>query len=90
MTLKITIDEKSDIAKVIEFVKNLGYNATIKTPKTKPLLSVPEIVAYTIDGKALTKDEYTRHILEICEKTDKGNYKTQEEVFSKYFEYENR
>jgi len=43
-----------------------------------------EIVAISTKGKKLTKAEYRKKILEICEKTDKGNFKTSDEVFDKY------
>lgn len=53
----------------------------------------PEYVAYTTDGKGLTKQEYKDHVLEICDDIDNGkNLISHKKVFSKfekkYKEYE--
>lgn len=39
-----------------------------------------EVVAYTIDGKPLTKAQYVKEVLEAREEVEAGNFYTNEEM----------
>jgi len=64
----------------------------LSTPAKKQKASTVEepFVAYTIDGKGLTKKEYQEHILAISKSITDGTAKTytQEEIEKKYPIYE--
>lgn len=46
--------------------------------------SSEEIVAYSIDGKAISKKEYIKRNEQAVNSYKKGNFKTQEELLNKY------
>jgi hypothetical protein len=80
---EITTDntEKKELEIIINKLQNVGQ-------EVQPVPINPEIVAFSLNGKELTEDEYKKQVLDICEKTDQGNYKPQNEVFRKYLAYE--
>jgi hypothetical protein len=43
-----------------------------------------EIVAYTIDGNAITKEEYIKRNEDALSSFKKGNFKTQQEMMQKF------
>jgi len=84
---EITTDKakKKELNKIIAEIESIELTApTVRNIK----VASPDFVAYTIDGKGLTQKEYKDYVLGICQATDKGNYKTQSEIFKKYEAYE--
>ena len=54
------IDDDRILEEVYEMIKRHSHNE--------------EIVAYTTDGRALTKEQYIEHILSASDRAIKGNY----------------
>ena len=66
---------KIDLAKQLF---NIDKKAVLN--RIKDILDKEEIVAYTVDGKSLTKKEYIATITEAEKDIEKGNYTTQEQL----------
>jgi hypothetical protein len=78
--LKHTENEtaKDDLSEVIEEIE------TLETIELKKNNNQGNYVAYTIDGKGLTQEEYQEHILAICTEVENGDYIEFEDILKEF------
>jgi hypothetical protein len=69
------IEDSFVLETVLSYVMNL---------KDSHKNSSEEIVAYSIDGKAISKKEYIKRNEQAVNSYKKGNFKTQEQLLNKY------
>ena len=87
MELTINIKEESKVAFFIQLLKELKYVELINPPVSyfqEEYLTESEvqeeIVAYTVDGKPLNKEEYLNEVLEAEKEIEEGNYIEHEDL----------
>lgn len=69
-----SIEDSYILESVLSFVENLKDSNKLSK----------EIVAYSIDGKPISKKEYIIRNEQAVNSYKKGNFKTQEELLNKY------
>ena len=94
-----SIEDSSVLETVLNYIENLkdSYkNGNLSTKQLNELdrrrenylagklNSLEEIVAFSIDGKPISKKEYIKRNEQAVDSYKKGNYKTQKEILEKY------
>lgn len=72
-----SIEDSSVLETVLNYVENL------KDVYSSKKIS-EEIVAFTIDGKPISKEAYIKRNEQAVDSFKKGNFKTQKEILEKY------
>jgi len=70
---------KIDIAKQL-----FNINSTTVLQKIKAILDKEEIVAYTTDGKPLSRDQYIKAVKNAEQDIDNGNYITHSQLLENF------